>query len=450
MRFVSRRRPLAILAIVAAGCTASSERVLSSEDALVSSSPQPFDVAVLTPRAKASFQAASGVTELCIVPGRFVGEGYTDADGKDEEALCRIDWNAAPEQGGVVAAGLAPAVTETAPVTDIQRVTSAAVRDAVESLDQANALPRPTATLARLRTSLDAARFGAAVYAPSILGYYGTSRMLGHIAEVAPAVWRTLDVTRHQRVADNGARLTLEAAQPLRALWETFAATDGQPASRDRVTYTTDRAQLYGAFSPVRPGVVVDRDVDTAVALARSERVRNLVDPRPVSDLVGRGQAAVAPVVSMQGIVEMLVLDAILLDGDRFRGNRVHGVPATVDGVPVSRLVLTDTGGGLLQASPAAIRGGAGFDLLGRVAHIAPDLYTHVQRLRRMVDNPELGTFVQSEWRFTERDWLRYREMAIAVATLIHDRCAAGALRLDLDVTAAQNGAPPPASCDLP
>jgi hypothetical protein len=477
MRFVLGQRAFAVFAMAAAGCTASSEgRVLSSEDALVSSSPEPFDVTALAPRAKATFHAPSGATELCIVAGRFVGDGYTDADANDEDSLCRIDWNAPPDQQGVVAAGLTPSVSETTPATDIQQVTRAAARDVIESLDQANAQPRPTATLARLRTSLDAARFGGVVYAPSILGYYGTSRILGRVGQVPPAVWRTLEVTRHQKVADNGAQLTLPTALPLRPLWATFAKTDEQPAARDILTYTTDRSELYGAFSPARPAAALDHDADSVDSLTRSDRFRGLIDPSPVSAHLGRDIVTVAPTLAgMQGVVEMLVLDAILLDKDRFRGGRVHSAPAMMfrqaDGsigtmaksdydalggsrplgaVQVSELTLLDTGGGLAPASPDAMRASPGFDLLGRIAHIAPDLYTRVQQLRRMVDNPELGPFVQSEWRFTQRDWLRYREMAIAVATLLHDRCSGGALRLDLDVAAALAGTPPSTSCDLP
>ena len=78
----------------------------------------------------------------------------------------------------------------------------------------------------------------------------------------------------------------------------------------------------------------------------------------------------------------------------------------------------------------------AAFGFLGQIAHISSDLYSRVRKLEGLVKNPELATFAQSEWRFTERDFMRYREMTLAVSKVLHDRCVLGALVQDLDVQA--------------
>jgi hypothetical protein len=440
--------PLAVFA--AAACTAPAEGPpASSEDRLVSSAPPPFSVDALKGKAKATFVTPSGLTELCIVPGHFIGDGFTDEDQATESQLCQVDWNASPRQG-VVAAGLQPTASDATVTTDVEQVTADLVRDIVESVEQANAQPRKATIIGRLRSSLDAARFGGVTaYAPSTIAYYGTSRMLGGIGGVTPAVWRTLDVSRHLKVAGNGEKLTVQAAQTVRPLWTSFAQTDAAAAGKNLLTYSTDGSELYAAFVAATPGDVLDTSIDTADKLTGSARFQALIDPDPLDRTVGHDtEVALKAMIPMQGVVEMLVLDAIMLEDDRFRGGRIRSAPYVSSGVRVDKLVLSDVDGGLLARTPQAVQDGFGFGLLRRIAHIGPDLYARVRKLGTMVENPELATFTQSEWRFTPRDWLRYREMAIALSTLLHDRCTAGALHLDLDVAAHLESRPAP-GCDL-
>jgi hypothetical protein len=450
----------AVLPTVAAACGDAASGTGSSESNLVSAAPQPFDLAAQKPRAKATFSTPSGLTELCIVPGHFIADGFTDDDASRENALCSIDLNAAPSASPspLLAAGLAPKADAFNPATDVHLVTTEVGRDVVESFDQANAKVRKARAVGRLVSSLDETRFGeVASYTPSVIGYYGTSRMLGGAAAVMPSVWRTLDVDRHARVADNGSRLTIDGSAEVKPNWASFRDADGLSVAKTALTYTTDGKQLYTALMSAETDATDDHDAETEATVEKSARFHALIDGRPIDATVGHDLAgAVQAIVPMQGMTEMLVLDAIMLEPSRFTGGRVASAPyvyfadgtrmpkaaydagashpAGSSGVTVARLFLSDVAGGLVTRSPDAVRASPGYAFLGQIAHLSPDLYVRVQRLAGMVQNPEFESFARSEWRFSERDWLRYREMTLSVATLLHDRCSVGALVLDLDV----------------
>ena len=164
----------------------------------------------------------------------------------------------------------------------------------------------------------------------------------------------------------------------------------------------------------------------------------------------------------MQGVVEMLVLDAIMLQGDRLSGDNVSYVPfmywpqgdGTVgsmskndfddlpkegkaqpaNAVAVRKLYLNDVDAGLIVKTTESMQGGQEYALLKSVKHVSPDLYARIQKLAASTKNPAFTSWLVSELRFTDRDVLRYTTMAQAVAGLFKDRCESGALKVDLDL----------------
>jgi hypothetical protein len=465
-----RMRRVALLGLVGlgmvVGCAGAEEDdVGQGEDMLVSSSPRPFDVTAMAPRAKGTFVAPSGARELCIIAGRVSDDGYTVKDAKKEAKLCRVDFNADPATADVIAAGLAPKANSTNPATDVHEVTAEIPRDVVESFEQANARDRKADKIGRLKSSLNAGQYErTSSYSPSIVGYYGTSRMLGNIGEVTPAVWRTLDIKRHAKVADNGKRLTVAGSQIVKTLWATFLSVDNSNGAKEALTYTSDGGQVYGAFIPSVSGDEKDKDIDTLDKLKSSPRFKRLIDGRPIASTVATDlKTAVESIVPMQGVVEMLVLDAFMLQGDRLSGDNVSYVPfvyfqkpdgsvdkmskkdfdelreenptaAPAGAVPVRKLYLNDVDAGLVARNADSFQNGSEYALLKQVSHVSADLYARVRQLGARTTDPAFETFAKTEWRYTDRDWARYQAMAQAVSTLFHDRCAAGSLVLDLDV----------------
>jgi hypothetical protein len=376
-----------------------------------------------------------------------------------------MDWNAEPGGKDLIATALLPKDDSTNPATDVLEATSELPRDRIETQAEADAGRRRRADrLARFKSSLDPVRFDrTSSYAPSIVGYYGTSRLLGGIAEVTPAVWRTMDLRRHARVAEMGSRLTGRASRIVRTLWQTFHDADVAGGPKSPLTYTSDGLQVYGALIPNVSGDEKDTSIDTAAKLAASDRYARLTDPAPIARLAGPDLASAAgTIVPMQGVAEMLILDAILVQTDRLSGANVSYIPyvyfrrddgsvgslpkkeyekakakdpASVpkDVVDVRKLFLNDVDAGL-KNSPRRYQAGVQFRLLSQIAHLSPRLYARLIRLKTMVGDPAFEAFAKTEWRFTDDDYARYRTMVGVVARLLHDRCTAGQLRLDLDV----------------
>jgi hypothetical protein len=63
-----------------------------------------------------------------------------------------------------------------------------------------------------------------------------------------------------------------------------------------------------------------------------------------------------------------------------------------------------------------------------------------LRKLNTLVADAGFQSFAKTEWLYADRDWERYRFMVDAVAQLLHDRCVAGSLLLDLDVQAQLGG----------
>jgi hypothetical protein len=437
----------------------------SGQDAL-SSSPQAFNPADPRGSARRTFDAPSGVVETCIVPKHFTEEGFSDKDRKKEAKLCSVDWYAAPGTANVIPAGLQPKNNSTNPAVDVDELLddngAPLTRDVVESKSEAFASHRKAKKVGRIKTSLDGDRFGrTSSYAPSVIGYYATSRLLGDIAEITPAVWRTIDVARHERVADLGSQLPLPVSRIVKTLWATFLDTDrGGP--KDKLSYTADGSQVYGAFYPSVGGDSKDKSIDTAAGIESSHQFKLLTTTAPVATLLHGSTSlkdSVATIVPMQGMAEMFVLDVVMLQADRLSGDNVSSIPFMYftspdgslgrkakkdfgsddasqhpDAVEVNKLYLNDVDSGLNFASTTNALAGQEFAFLKRISHISPDLYARLRKLNGLVDDTGFQTFAKSEWLYTERDWARYQTMVHAVVQQLHDRCVAGSLFLDLDI----------------
>jgi hypothetical protein len=456
---------LVVLAMCGAGLQGCAQESSSDvpdegESALISSTPRAFRTEEARGSAKRQFPVAGGVVEICAVPKHWDEESFTDGDRKKEAKLCTIDFNASPGTDGTLAAALAPKNNSTNPATDVHQVDADHSRESIESKEQAFKLNRDAKKLGKFKQSLSSKFEATATYAPSISGYYQTSRMLGKVGEVAPAVLRTLDVKRHAKVAELGAQMPLPVSRIVKNLWATFRDQD-RGTARDPLTYTVDGGQLYGALVAGTSDDAKDKSIDTEAGIKASKQYANLMNARPVSQLVTGAtlKDAVGTIVPMQGLTEMLILDTIMLQADRLSGDNVSYVnyvyfkkadgsidkdqegdmkpedlAAHPEAAKVKKLYLNDVDAGLAFKTTERALAGNQFAMLGRIAHISPDLYTRLMKLSKLTDDAAFEAFVRSEWLYTDRDWFRYKTMVQADAKLLHDRCVAKQLTLDLDL----------------
>jgi hypothetical protein len=405
--------------------------------------------------------------ERCVIPKHLANGRYADHDLKDESELCGIDENSN--------AAVCPKTNSTNPGLDLYSLPQGLSPAQVAGAKCKSAGAKKIAKY-KLSTSCS--------YTPSILGYYHLSRMLGGIANVPPAVLRTYDRLNHIALGHIG----LAETSPGSLIHQTWAAlmaqlTAGSQASRRDLLLTDDFTQSYGALSVNPRGESFYREFFNGGANNVSRAV-NFRDRNPIvallarnddiSGLVGRSFTVenVQKVVQLRDASDLIVIDTLMNQQDRF-GN-VHfqetyyyrdsadpnpdGSPklkssrkltpeqvAQLGAVQVKTLLLKDNDCGVSKTNVARQAG-----LIDRVAHIDPDTYRRLLQFDATADSPTTRDFFLQELLFTSADYTNVRNNLKAVVTKLHQGCAQGRVKLDLDLEAHFSGQPLKSpSCDL-
>ena len=298
-------------------------------------------------------------------------------------------------------------------------------------------------------------------YSPSILGYYHLSRFLdaGH---VEPAIVRTMDVDAHKPLADLGTAKAVGSNN--RTQWTELRALDD--AHTNPRVYTQDGRQLYGALQ-VNPSGEQSyphlSDLAGASAFAASAEFARLTDPNPlkldIKDASGKlNQAAVQQLVQVRDLSDMLLMDFIMSQADRFSGNMhsekiylwiENGVlkdktkksdPAKAteqlkqippEAVLVDRMIMKDNDAGLISGNSVKT-----YHLLEKVSHMDPKTYDRLLDLQKELQKLEVGQWFQTDLLFTPADFDTMRtnvDQAVSILSSRKDK----SLYLDANVSAA-------------
>ena len=193
-----------------------------------------------------------------------------------------------------------------------------------------------------------------------------------------------------------------------------------------------------------------------------------------ISGLVGRTCTAenVQKMVQLRDASDLIVIDTLMNQQDRF-GN-VHyretyyyrdRADPNPDGSPklksnrkltpeqvaqsgalqVKTLLLKDNDCGVSKTNVARQAG-----LIDRVAHIDPDTYRRLLQFDATADSPATRDFFFQELLFTSADYTSVRNNLRQLVTKLHQGCAQGRVKLDLDLQAHFSGQPfKPQGCDL-
>ncbi len=202
----------------------------------------------------------------------------------------------------------------------------------------------------------------------------------------------------------------------------------------------------------------------------RTPAWQRVINPQPLSRIAGRTLADSAQiVVQMKDIAEMVVLDFLMSQQDRF-GN-IHAidyvyfekdgkidkvkkskidegeVPAPAGGVAVKKMILKDNDcGGPQKTNHVKLAG-----MLDQVRHMSPSLYRHA---RWLAQNFAAGTAIPkifvSEALFQQADVDMLRTNLGALDSKLLAACKSGKLQLDVDLADHLAGkGHDPASCDV-
>src|SRR5438034_4775420 len=375
-----------------------------------------------------SHAAPSGTVELAIRSAPFPGhpEIYSKKDIEKERQLAEIDfYNGKTKEGFDIV--LIPKTYSTSPGINIHAVK---LPTGMSRLDYAKGHTGKSHSgddkiIAKYKQSIPT-HF---TYSPSILGYYHLSRFLG-TGHVEPAIVRTMDVDAHKPLADLGKAKAIGSNN--RQQWAELRALD--ETHSNPTLYTEDGKQLYGALQANPTGEQSYphlSDLGGAGAFAASAEFGKVTNSSPLKldykDANGKlNQAAVQQIVQIKDLSDMILMDFIMSQADRFSGNMHcqkiyvwidNGVlkhkarksdPAKAaepakqippEAVLINPMILKDNDAGLISGNSAK-----SYHLLEKISHINPKTYNRLLGLQEELQKPEVAQWYQTELLFTATD----------------------------------------------
>jgi hypothetical protein len=384
-----------------------------------------------TPRGQETISHSSpnGTIELAIRSASFPGhpEIYSSKDIDKEKELAEIDFYDGKTRDGLDIV-LIPKTYSTSPGINIHAVKLPA---GVSHLSYAEA------HTSKAHSSGDKiiAKYKQTIpthftYSPSILGYYHLSRFLdtGH---VEPAIVRTMDVAAHKPLADLGKAKAIGSNN--RKQWTELRALD--ESHNNPALYTEDGKQLCGALQANPAGEESYphlSDLGGAAAFAASAEFGKVSSPSPLKldykDANGKlNQVAVQQIVQVKDLSDMVLMDFIMSQADRFSGNmhcekvyvwiengvvkekskkrdpakaaeQLKEIPA--EAVLINRMIMKDNDAGLISGNSAKT-----YHLLEKVSHMDPKTYNRLLDLQKELQKAEVAQWYQTELLFTPTDF---------------------------------------------
>ena len=275
-------------------------------------------------------------------------------------------------------------------------------------------------------------------YSPSILGYYHLSRFL-NTGHVEPAIVRTMDVTAHKPLADLGKTKAIGSNN--RKQWTELRALDD--ARSNPALYTEDGKQLCGVLQANPTGEQSYphlSDLGGAAAFAASAEFGKVTNSSPLKldykDANGKlNQAAVQQIVQIKDLSDMVLMDFIMSQADRFSGNmhsqkiylwiengvlkrtgkksdsakaaeQLKEIPP--EAVLINRMIMKDNdAGGIVAMRDIVISGNSAksYHLLEKISHMDPKTYHRLLDLQSELQKPEVAQWYQTELLFQATDF---------------------------------------------
>src|SRR6476646_742708 len=414
------------------------------------------------PRAKeiTEHTAPNGTIELATRPSTFPGhpEIYSQKDIEKEKELAAIDFYNGKTKDDLDIV-LIPKTYSTSPGLNVHaiKLPAGASRLGYASAHTGKSDSGQGKMIAKYKQSIPT-HF---TYSPSILGYYHLSRFLdaGH---VEPAIVRTMDVGSHKPLADLGKAKATGSNN--RTQWTELRALDD--AHSNPSLYTKDGKQLYGALQANPTGEQSYphlSDLGGAAAFAASSEFARVTSSSPLKlnykDAAGKlDQAAVQQIVQIRDLSDMVLMDYIMSQADRFSGNMhsekvylwiENGVlkseskksdPAKAaeqlkqipgDAVLVNRMIMKDNDAGLISGNSAK-----SYYLLEKISHLDSKTYDRLLDLQKELQKPEVAQWYQTELLFTSADFNTMKNNVDQAVAILSGRKGNG-LFLDANVSAA-------------
>ncbi len=404
--------------------------------------------------------APNGTIERAIRPANFPGhpEIYGKKDLEKEGELAGLDFYNGKTADGLDVV-LVPKTYSTSPGLNLHAVALPAGSSRLSYAESHTGKSHASAVkvIAKYKQTMPT-HF---TYSPSIIGYYHLSRFLD-VGHVEPAIVRTMDLAAHKSLADLGKANAMGSNN--RKQWTELRALDDSHS--DPRLFTQDGKQLYGVLQ-INPAGEQSyphlSDLSGAGAFAASPEFGKVVDPKPLKlgyrDASGKlNQAAVQQIVQIRDLSDMVVMDFIMSQADRFSGNlhsekvylwvengavksqRKKNDPSKVavqlqhvppDAVLVNRMIMKDNDAGLISGNSAKSA-----HLLEKISHMDPKTYDRLLDLQKELKKPEVAQWFQTDLLFSVGDFDTLKNNVDQAVSILTSRKDNG-LFLDANVSAA-------------
>jgi len=392
--------------------------------------------------------ANSSQAEICVIPKKYPNAIYSGKDVELEKELCGLM--------GTQPVALCPKLRSTNPAIEFFSIPEGMTASQVESK---MCTSEESKKLAKYKGSISCS------YTPSLLSYYHISRILGNVVQVPPVVIRTMNLQNHKVLAAKAVTKVDPKFTLLKQIWEGVNAhlKAGASSSKKDALFTTEFNQSYGALqlNPRSEEKYSEMFFSAKGTETRASAFRDrspiyalIKDKRDLKDLVGTqfNQANVQKVLQMQNVADMIVLDHMLSQADRFgnvhfsnayfyiesaggalkvkRKNKMDAQEISATGaVQVKHMMLKDNDCGVTKENMAQKAG-----LIKGVNHISPTTYARLVKLQSDVTQEETRNFFKTETLMTDTDYNLFKQNLNEVVNTLRDACKAGRLKLDLDL----------------
>ncbi|HTM21200.1 MAG TPA: hypothetical protein VL172_11845 [Kofleriaceae bacterium] len=398
---------------------------------------------------------------------------YRDEDSRDIEALCAIDLHA-ESSTAATAVGVCPKIHGTMPGLEIYDLDGTGLSKRQFESARCKIPGRGHGSRGRPRGAVKLAKYKTAAFISepeSMLLYFHFSRLLGNLAHVQPATWRTLDRARYRRWAADGIARLAKADPKLTTLdgWQVLdRLLDPRTLPRPRIVHARERLVVddllvWGALVENPRGererqalcLTGGKNLAHPTGWRQYAFYRLVNSRRPLAEQ----RFTLQQLACARDYTDMVVLDTLFNQIDRMgnvhqktyyhsvddRGRMTWSSKQTPGAVPLTRLLLKDNDDGLKWSVRSLI---VAFDLLGDIHHMDPTVYARIQWLAGLMMAPasaaRIKTWFTTAVHVREVNYDHVRDRFVDLAARLqraHDR---GQLLLDLDLAAAVAAAATP------
>jgi len=257
-----------------------------------------------------------------------------------------------------------------------------------------------------------------------------------------------MDVAAHKPLADLGKDKAIGSNN--RQQWTELRALDDAHSSP--TLYTQDGKQLYGALQTNPSGEQQYPHLSQlagAQAFAASSEFGKVANPNPLKlnykDASGNlNRDAVQQIVQIKDLSDMVLMDLIMSQADRFSGNmhsqkvyvwiedgvlrretkksnpakaaeQLKAIPP--EAVLVDRMIMKDNDAGLISGNSAKAS-----HLLEKVSHMDPQTYNRLLDLQKELQKPEVAQWYQTELLFTPADFKTVKDNVDQAVVILNSR----------------------------